>query len=94
MKKIPKKISIKQLYSTYMIFIGIFGQLVFFAQAYKIYATSSAHDVSKLGFTAGLISVTSWLIYGVMLKDWPLIIANAVACVGALAVLVGILIYQ
>ncbi len=93
MDKPKKKISIRGLYTTYMIFIGIFGQLVFYAQAHKIFTTHQASDVSMVGFTAGLVSVTSWLIYGIMLKDRPLIIANAVACLGALAVLVGIIIY-
>lgn len=91
--KSRKKTTFKALYGYYMIFIGIFGQLVFFAQAHKIFITKSASDVSILGFTAGLISVTSWLIYGVILKDRPLIIANAVACSGAIAVLIGIVIY-
>ena len=88
-----KKSNIRRCYSIYMIFIGIFGQLVFFAQAYKIFTTQHATDVSIIGFTAGLVSVTSWLIYGIMLKDRPLIIANSVACLGALAALVGIIIY-
>jgi MtN3 and saliva related transmembrane protein len=88
-----KKITFRLLYGYYMIFIGVFGQLVFFAQAHKIFITKSASDVSMLGFVAGLISVTSWLIYGIMLKDRPLIIANAVACSGAIAVLIGVVIY-
>jgi MtN3 and saliva related transmembrane protein len=84
----------KKFFKAYMIFIGIFGQLVFFAQAYKIYATRSASDVSLLGFSTGLLSVTSWLIYGVVIKDVPLVVANTVACVGALTVVVGILMYR
>jgi len=88
-----KESNVRRFYSIYMIFIGIFGQLVFFAQAYKIFTTKHATDVSIIGFTAGLVSVTSWLIYGILLKDKPLIIANGVACLGALAALVGIIIY-
>ena len=83
----------KKFYGHYMIFIGIFGQLVFYAQAYKIFTTSCAKDVSKIGFIAGFVSVTSWFIYGIILKDFPLIIANAVALVGALLVLIGLGLY-
>lgn len=76
-----------------MVCIGVIGQLLFFAQAYKIFATKSAHDVSGFGFSIGLVSVTSWLIYGMMLKDPPLIIANVVAVIGAFFVIVGICLY-
>lgn len=83
----------KKIYSTYMSIIGVGGQLLFFSQAYKIFTTQHAQDVSLFGFTIALVSVTSWLIYGIILKDFPLILSNAVACIGATAVLVGIFMY-
>lgn len=76
-----------------MLFIAIAGQLLYFIQAYKIFASQSAQDLSLLGFVVGLISVTSWLIYGIILKDIPLIVANAFACSGALLVVIGIIMY-
>lgn len=87
------KLDFKKLYARYMSFIGVIGQMVFYSQAYKIYTTQSASDVSLLGFVIGFIAVTSWLIYGVILNNFPLIISNAVACIGAVAVVVGIIIY-
>jgi MtN3 and saliva related transmembrane protein len=80
-------------YQYYMVIIGVVGQMVFYAQAYKIFVSKSARDVSLLGFTFGFISVASWLVYGLIKRDQPLIIANSVAVVGAMAVLVGIGIY-
>lgn len=74
-----------------MFFIGIAGQMVFYLQAYEIFSAKKAENVSLLAFLFGLLSVTSWLIYGIMIKNRPLIVANAVAVVGALAVVVGIL---
>lgn len=90
-KKIQTKIKI--LYTYYMSFIGIVGQLVFYAQGIKIFQTKSAKDVSILAFTFGLISVTSWFIYGFVIRDKPLIIANFVAIIGAVFVLSGIYFY-
>ncbi len=84
----------KKFFKIYMVFIGIFGQLVFFAQAYKIFTTHHAGDVSLFGFCTGLVSVTSWLIYGIFIKDTPLVIANSVAVLGALLVVIGIFIYR
>ncbi len=73
--------------------VGVLGQVMFFAQAHKIFVTKSAGDLSLLGFVAAFISVISWLIHGLMLKDKPLIIANIVACIGAALVLCGIVLY-
>ncbi len=80
-------------YQYYMVVIGVVGQMVFYAQAYKIFEARSARDVSLLGFTFGFISVASWLVYGLIKRDQPLIIANIVAVIGAMSVLTGIGMY-
>ncbi len=76
-----------------MIFIGIAGQSMFFIQGIKIFYTKSAGDVSLVGFLMGLIAVSSWLGYGVMIKDKVLIIANIFAVIGAFLVLSGIFLH-
>jgi uncharacterized protein with PQ loop repeat len=77
-----------------MIFIGIFGQFLFYSQFYTILQHKSAHDVSLVGFIGGFITVFSWLIYGLMLNDKPLVISNSIASIGALLVVIAILVYQ
>ncbi len=84
----------KKLYEKYMFFIGIAGQMVFYLQAAKIFSDKSAIDVSLPAFLFGLVSVTSWLIYGILLKNQVLIFSNIVAIIGALAVVTAILIYS
>ncbi len=74
-----------------MFFIGVMGQMVFYLQAYEIFSAQKAENVSLPAFLFGLLSVSSWLIYGLMLKNKPLIVANVVAVIGALAVVSGIL---
>ncbi len=81
-------------YTRYMIFIGIFGQFLFYSQFYEIIQNKSSKDVSLFGFMCGFISVSSWLIYGLMLHDKPLIISNIIASIGAFLVVVAILVYQ
>lgn len=80
-------------YRKYMLIVGTLGQLLFFTQAIKIFVTRSANDVSLIGFSCGLVSVTSWMIYGFLIKDKPLIVSNIVAMIGALLVIAGILIF-
>jgi len=94
MKESSNKISLKKIYATYMIFIGVLGQILYYAQAYKIFSSKSAADLSIVGFIAGFVSVSSWLIYGIILRDRPLILANIVACIGAITVVVGIIMYR
>ena len=81
-------------YRRYMNFIGIFGQFLFYSQFYTILQHKSAHDVSLVGFIGGFITVFSWLIYGLMLNDKPLVISNSIASIGALLVVIAILVYQ
>lgn len=81
----------QHIYEKYMYFIGIMGQMVFYLQAYEIFSAQKAENVSLPAFLFGLLSVSSWLIYGVMIKNKPLIVANIVAVIGAIAVVLGIL---
>ncbi len=80
-------------YEKYMNFIGPATNLMFYLQSYKIFTSKSAQDVSGIGFFISFIGLTSWLIYGLLLKNKPLIIANIVGVIGATLTLVGILAY-
>jgi MtN3 and saliva related transmembrane protein len=83
----------RKLYAKYMMIMGCAGQLLYYLQAYKIFSDKSAGDVSLAAFLFGLVSVTSWLIYGVLIKDRVLVVSNWIAVIGASAVVMGILIY-
>jgi MtN3 and saliva related transmembrane protein len=82
-----------KFYENYMKFIGPLGNLMFFMQAYKIFTTKTAVSISIEGFSLSVIGLGSWLLYGILLKNKPLIIANVVGVVGAVLVLVGTFIY-
>lgn len=92
--EIPSKTKFFAYYEKYMFCVGILGQLLFYIQGIKIFLTHSAKDVSIIGFLLGLLSVSSWLIYGLLIKNRVLVVANIFAVIGALFVIVGILIYS
>ena len=73
--------------------IGSFGQLLFFFQAFTIFWNKNAGEVSLLGFTIALTSLSCWLSYGLIVKDRPIIMANVTGVIGALCVVLGIIIY-
>ncbi len=57
---------------------GALTTLDFVPQVWKVWRSRSAQDISMgmyLAFTAGVIG---WLVYGLMLGAWPIIIANTV----------------
>jgi MtN3 and saliva related transmembrane protein len=80
-------------FEKYMLLMGVLGQLLFYAQGLKIFMDRSAKDVSLLGFSIGLFSTSSWLLYGILIKNRVLITANIAAVLGALFVIAGIFIY-
>jgi MtN3 and saliva related transmembrane protein len=82
-----------KLYEKYIGIVGSLGNLMFFIQAYKIFATKSAVSISAFAFIISIIGLASWLIYGFLLKNKPLIIANLVGVAGASFVLIGTCVY-
>jgi len=85
---------LQNIYEKYMFFIGLVGQMVFYLQAFKIFSTKNAENVSLAAFLFGLVSVSSWLIYGLILKNRILVVSNLFAVIGALSVVIGILLFS
>jgi len=83
-----------KLYENYMKIMGPLGNLMFYMQAYKIFTTKNAVSISLLGFTFSFVALSSWLIYGIFLKNKPLIVSNLVGVVGTILVLIFTIIYS
>jgi uncharacterized protein with PQ loop repeat len=81
-------------YEKYMYVIGFFGHSIFILQAYKIFQTQSAGDVSLEGFLISGISVTSWLIYGFLKKDKVLFLVNTFGLAAALTCIIAIITFR
>ena len=73
--------------------VGVSMSFGYFIQTFKIFHRKSAKDVSLLTYLIFTFGVAIWLIYGISIMDWPLIICNIVAVTGALSVVVGWLFY-
>ena len=66
----------------------------FVPQVTKIWKTKSAEDVSLAMFIAFCVGVGLWLTYGVIKKDWAILLTNGVTLVLGLAILVMKLKYK
>lgn len=61
----------------------------FAPQAFKVWRTRSTRDVSLAMFLLMVTGVVLWLVYGLLIGDLPLIVANGVTLVLAGAILVA-----
>ena len=67
---------------------GFFTTVSFVPQIRKIWKSRSAEDVSRRMFLAIAFGVSLWLVYGILLHQWPIIIWNALSLLFALSILV------
>lgn len=56
------------------------SSVTFIPQVYKTWKSKSAKDLSMLMLFIIFISTIVWLIYGVALNLWPVIVCNSVIC--------------
>jgi MtN3 and saliva related transmembrane protein len=55
----------------------------FLPQVVKTWRTRSTKDISLVMFTVLIVGILLWLTYGIIIRDIPLIVANAVTLVFA-----------
>ena len=75
-------------------FIGYFAAfcttIAFMPQAYKVWKTKSTKDISLSMFIIFTTGVLAWLIYGITIANFPIILANSIT----LTLSVFILVYK
>jgi MtN3 and saliva related transmembrane protein len=69
---------------------GTLCTLSFIPQVVKMYRTKNVRGLSILTFSIFAAGVSLWLLYGILLKDAPIIIANMMT----LALIINILILR
>ncbi|HEX6549846.1 MAG TPA: SemiSWEET transporter [Gammaproteobacteria bacterium] len=62
--------------------------LSFLPQVYRSFVTRDLHGVSLTMYCVFTAGISLWLIYGIMLHDLPITLANAVTLVLAMTVLI------
>jgi len=83
------------------IHIGIIGMIAgacttvsFVPQIIKILRTKHVRDISLMMYTVLTTGILLWLIYGIFLEEIPIILANAVAFILCLLVIIMKLAYR
>ena len=63
--------------------MGTIMSMAYFPQIHKIWKRKSVDDISLAMFAIFFPGIIVWLLYGISINNFPLIIANAVGAVGA-----------
>ncbi|MTE26462.1 SemiSWEET family sugar transporter [Winogradskyella ouciana] len=63
------------------ILAGIFTTFAIIPQIYKAIKTGKVEDISPVFLSVLIAGVGLWTVYGVFLKDYPIIITNGVSVV-------------
>ncbi len=66
---------------------AVLTTISFVPQVLKIWRTRSAKDVSLGMYSLFTLGIVIWLVYGVLIESWPVILANVVTLILAGAVL-------
>ena len=91
---INRKSNIRHYYEYYIMTVGILGQSMHYIQAFKIFSTQSAEDISLPAYLICLFLLINWLIYGVVKKAKALIYAEILGVVGCSAIIIGTYLYN
>jgi MtN3 and saliva related transmembrane protein len=66
---------------------GTFTTISFLPQLIQVWKTRSTKDISAGMFILFTIGVMFWLVYGILIKEWPVIIANGITLIFACVIL-------
>ncbi|MCJ7817102.1 MAG: SemiSWEET family transporter [Candidatus Aenigmarchaeota archaeon] len=80
------------LYVLAMIF-GTVGGLANFPQAYKIFKRKSAKDISILTYSFLFLGAVVWILYGIELWNFPIIVTNIFGAANIGLVVIGWFLY-
>ena len=60
----------------------------FLPQAIKVWKLKETRDISLVTFAAFTAGVSMWLVYGLLIKDMPISVANGITLIFAASILV------
>ena len=67
-----------------MLSAGAITSLTFLPQVIKTWKEKSAKDISLLMFVIAAVNESMWIVYGILLDNWVIILTNATVLVMSL----------
>lgn len=94
MEPFPSPNALKRLLDKVMLFAALAGPAAMLPQVYQVYASQDAKGLSLFTWLVWTVLAVIWTLYGIVHKEIPILIANAIYVVLQLAVVLGILLYS
>tara|TARA_Y100000991_G_C21873438_1_gene306193 strand:+ start:233 stop:493 length:261 start_codon:yes stop_codon:yes gene_type:complete len=73
---------------------GVLTTVAFVPQVLKVWLSKSTSDISLIMFIIFTVGVLLWLIYGLIINDYSLVITNLVTFSLSLSILVAKILYK
>lgn len=73
---------------------AILGAICWLPQTIKVWRTKTTRDLSLVANILVFGTVSLWLIYGILVGSWPLILGNVISVASVGAIIVAILIHK
>ena len=73
--------------------VGIFSSFAMLPQIYRIFKRKSAKDLSIWTYAYWLVAGIIWVLYGLNIKSFPIIITNLIGTLTMIGVVVGWILY-
>ncbi len=79
--------------STLATIFGIMNGFANLPQIYKIFKTKSAKDISPLTYIILTMGTIVWILYGIEIKNVPVLIMNSLSLFEFILIITGIFLY-
>lgn len=83
-----------KIFEIFVSIVGILMSFGYYPQAYKIWKSKSAEDISLPMYIIMSLGSSVWFVYGVILKDFTLMSGFVFGVIGSILVLMLTLIYR
>lgn len=90
----PAKGALKRFLDRLMYAVGVLAPFALLPQAVRLYATKSSAGISLATWVLLALSNILWLMYGIVHKDKPIIIAHSLFIVMDASIIAGALAYS
>ena len=81
------------LLSTLATIFGVVNGFANFPQIYKIFKTKKAGDLSVLTYIILTVGTIVWILYGIEIKNTPILIMNGLALFEFILIIIGMFLY-
>jgi|TARA_Y100000034_G_scaffold33959_1_gene41619 MtN3 and saliva related transmembrane protein len=92
-EKYPHPKKSKRIVDKAIYFVAIIGPLMNIPQLMKIWVDKNATGISIISWVGFALTAFVWLIYGILHKEKPIILANIMYIILQIGIIVGALIY-